>query len=116
VFLADQFSRLRELVCPDGEESFIRSLASCVQWAARGGKSGSTFCKTKGKYFVSKFTCSKWVFAFTILLQFKLSDLEIKHIVFDINAKKSEKFSSYQTKENFERGSVCTYLLLLQHT
>jgi hypothetical protein len=26
---------------------------------------------------------SKWVFAFTVLFQFKLSNLEIKHIVFD---------------------------------
>lgn len=30
------------------EEAFIRSLTRCVPWAARGGKSGSTFCKTKG--------------------------------------------------------------------
>lgn len=30
------------------EEAFIRSLSRCVPWAARGGKSGSTFCKTKG--------------------------------------------------------------------
>ncbi|XP_059468321.1 1-phosphatidylinositol 3-phosphate 5-kinase isoform X2 [Neocloeon triangulifer] len=54
IFFADQFSQLREIVCPDGEESFIRSLAGCVQWAARGGKSGSTFCKTKDDRFVLK--------------------------------------------------------------
>lgn len=33
----------------DIEEGFIRSLSRCVPWAARGGKSGSTFCKTTGK-------------------------------------------------------------------
>ncbi|XP_065348560.1 1-phosphatidylinositol 3-phosphate 5-kinase isoform X2 [Cloeon dipterum] len=54
IFLADQFSQLREIVCPDGEDSFIRSLAGCVQWAARGGKSGSTFSKTKDDRFVLK--------------------------------------------------------------
>lgn len=35
----------------DIEEGFIRSLSRCVPWAARGGKSGSTFCKTTGKCF-----------------------------------------------------------------
>ncbi|XP_028029065.1 putative 1-phosphatidylinositol 3-phosphate 5-kinase isoform X2 [Bombyx mandarina] len=40
-------------VC-DIEESFIRSVAQCVPWAARGGKSGSTFCKTKDDRFVLK--------------------------------------------------------------
>jgi len=36
------------MVLPTGEEGFVRSLTRCVQWAARGGKSGSTFCKTRG--------------------------------------------------------------------
>lgn len=49
VYFAEQFLLLRQLVFPDGEESYARSLSRCVHWAARGGKSGSTFCKTKGK-------------------------------------------------------------------
>lgn len=28
---------------------YVRSLARCISWSARGGKSGSNFCKTKGK-------------------------------------------------------------------
>lgn len=27
---------------------YVRSLARCISWSARGGKSGSNFCKTKG--------------------------------------------------------------------
>lgn len=49
VYYAEKFSWLRSLVLPDGEEAYIRSLRRCVQWNARGGKSGSSFCKTKGK-------------------------------------------------------------------
>ena len=46
VFFADQFDALRKNCgC---EELFIESLARCVKWDALGGKSGSTFLKTKG--------------------------------------------------------------------
>jgi 1-phosphatidylinositol-3-phosphate 5-kinase len=48
VFFVEQFAALRQMVLPTGEEGFVRSLTRCVQWAARGGKSGSTFCKTRG--------------------------------------------------------------------
>jgi glycerol-3-phosphate cytidylyltransferase-like family protein len=44
------------------------------------------------------------------------NEISVILIVFDKNAEKSEKFSNYQTKEKFERGCVCTYSLLLQHT
>ncbi|XP_041986997.1 1-phosphatidylinositol 3-phosphate 5-kinase [Aricia agestis] len=78
VYYAAQFRRLRHmLVAPlaaldtepaiccdetkddgkslcDIEEGFVRSLAHCVPWAARGGKSGSTFCKTQDDRFVLK--------------------------------------------------------------
>lgn len=52
-YYAEQFRQLRSKVFPAGEERFIRSLARCVPWAASGGKSGSTFCKTLGNF------CSK---------------------------------------------------------
>lgn len=48
VYYAEQFRQLRSKIFPAGEERFIRSLARCVPWAASGGKSGSTFCKTQG--------------------------------------------------------------------
>lgn len=48
VYFAQEFKELRELVFPAGEEIYIRSLSRCVRWAAHGGKSGSSFCKTKG--------------------------------------------------------------------
>ena len=38
---------------PYGEERFIRSLARCVKWEARGGKSGSSFCKVVGELIYS---------------------------------------------------------------
>lgn len=48
IYFADEFARLRKAIFPAGEEAFIRSMSRCVQWAARGGKSGSNFAKTKG--------------------------------------------------------------------
>ncbi|XP_069701423.1 1-phosphatidylinositol 3-phosphate 5-kinase isoform X2 [Periplaneta americana] len=54
VFFAEQFAGLRQMVLPTGEEGFVRSLTRCVQWAARGGKSGSTFCKTRDDRFILK--------------------------------------------------------------
>ncbi|XP_063535846.1 putative 1-phosphatidylinositol 3-phosphate 5-kinase [Cydia strobilella] len=45
----------------DIEEGFIRSLAHCVPWAAKGGKSGSTFCKTKDdRYVLKEMTKPEW--------------------------------------------------------
>jgi len=49
VYFAKQFAKLRETFFVSGEEMYIRSLARCISWSARGGKSGSNFCKTKGK-------------------------------------------------------------------
>ncbi|UYV73169.1 PIKFYVE [Cordylochernes scorpioides] len=54
IYFAEHFRRLRALVLPQGEERFIRSLASCIPWAARGGKSGLKFRKTKDDRFVLK--------------------------------------------------------------
>lgn len=48
IYFAEKFSALRNVVLPIGEEAYIRSLARSVPWNARGGKSGSTFCKTTG--------------------------------------------------------------------
>lgn len=49
VYFAKQFAKLRETFFTSGEEMYIRSLARCISWSARGGKSGLNFCKTKGK-------------------------------------------------------------------
>ncbi|KAK6645654.1 hypothetical protein RUM43_001934 [Polyplax serrata] len=54
IYFAEQFANLRQSVFPIGEEAFVRSLSRCVHWAARGGKSGSTFCKTKDDRFILK--------------------------------------------------------------
>ncbi|CAG0920643.1 unnamed protein product [Notodromas monacha] len=47
-FRAKRFDGLK------GEEKFVRSLARCVPWAAKGGKSGSDFCKTVDDRFILK--------------------------------------------------------------
>ncbi|XP_065940327.1 1-phosphatidylinositol 3-phosphate 5-kinase isoform X5 [Magallana gigas] len=54
VYFAEQFRQLRKLIFPDGEEMFIRSLSRCKVWDAKGGKSGSTFCKTHDNRFILK--------------------------------------------------------------
>ncbi|GIY14388.1 1-phosphatidylinositol 3-phosphate 5-kinase [Caerostris extrusa] len=43
-----------KLASRKGEERFIRSLTHCIQWVARGGKSGSFFCKTHDDRFILK--------------------------------------------------------------
>ncbi len=48
VYFAQEFKEIRDLVFAEGEEAYVRSLSRCVPWAAHGGKSGSSFCKTKG--------------------------------------------------------------------
>jgi len=54
VCFADQFIKLRKLIFPDGDERYIRSLSRCFTWLARGGKSGSSFCKTQDDRFILK--------------------------------------------------------------
>ncbi|XP_072181167.1 1-phosphatidylinositol 3-phosphate 5-kinase-like [Diadema setosum] len=46
VYFAAQFQELRKLIFPIGEDVYIRSLSRCMQWVARGGKSGLKFMKT----------------------------------------------------------------------
>lgn len=50
VYFPVQFAALRENVLPCGEDGYTRSLSRSIQWAARGGKSGSSFCKTRGGF------------------------------------------------------------------
>lgn len=54
VYFAHQFREIRNLIFPAGEEVFIRSLSRCVQWVAHGGKSGSSFSKTRDDRFILK--------------------------------------------------------------
>ncbi|XP_034942912.1 1-phosphatidylinositol 3-phosphate 5-kinase [Chelonus insularis] len=54
IYFAAQFAALRENVLPCGEDGFTRSLCRSVQWAARGGKSGSAFCKSRDDRFILK--------------------------------------------------------------
>ncbi|CAH8512909.1 unnamed protein product [Schistosoma haematobium] len=54
VYYASEFFRLRQLIMPNGDLSFIHSLSRCYQWDARGGKSGSLFMKTRDERFVIK--------------------------------------------------------------
>ncbi|XP_060802481.1 1-phosphatidylinositol 3-phosphate 5-kinase [Amyelois transitella] len=75
--IADEFANTGERAagdkcgCEDGktetgrvcdiEEGFVRSLSRCVPWAARGGKSGSTFCKTQDdRYVLKEMTKAEW--------------------------------------------------------
>lgn len=54
IYFAEQFRKLRKLIFPAGEERFIRSLSRCKMWDAKGGKSGSKFCKTDDQRFILK--------------------------------------------------------------
>ncbi|XP_053382356.1 LOW QUALITY PROTEIN: 1-phosphatidylinositol 3-phosphate 5-kinase-like [Mercenaria mercenaria] len=54
VYFAEQFRHLRKHIFPDGEDAYIRSLSRCKPWEAKGGKSGSSFCKTDDDRFILK--------------------------------------------------------------
>ncbi|KAI4492050.1 hypothetical protein M0802_010058 [Mischocyttarus mexicanus] len=54
IYFPAQFSALRKNVLPCGEDGYTRSLSRTVQWTARGGKSGSAFCKSKDDRFIIK--------------------------------------------------------------
>ncbi|XP_069947039.1 1-phosphatidylinositol 3-phosphate 5-kinase isoform X3 [Cherax quadricarinatus] len=54
IFFAEHFRQLRKMVFPFGDEFYIRSLSRCVLWEARGGKSGSVFCKSHDDRFILK--------------------------------------------------------------
>ncbi|VDK32153.1 unnamed protein product, partial [Taenia asiatica] len=54
IYYAEEFHKLRQLVLPQGEMAFIRSLSRCRNWDAQGGKSGSCFMKTYDERFVVK--------------------------------------------------------------
>lgn len=49
IYYAAEFHRMREEIMESTEEDFIRSLSHCVNWQARGGKSGAVFYATEGK-------------------------------------------------------------------
>ncbi|KAI8996739.1 hypothetical protein BC832DRAFT_297099 [Gaertneriomyces semiglobifer] len=52
IFFAEQFEALRRNCGVD--ENFIQSLARCMRWDALGGKSGSTFLKTRDDRLIIK--------------------------------------------------------------
>lgn len=54
--------------------TFARSLANSVRWEARGGKSGSKFCKTLGKCMIGEAYFCNADQAMTILFPFRVDD------------------------------------------
>ncbi|KAL5017949.1 hypothetical protein ScPMuIL_003671 [Solemya velum] len=54
IYFAEQFRQLRKIIFQSGEDAFIRSMSRCRPWEAKGGKSGSAFCKTNDDRFVLK--------------------------------------------------------------
>lgn len=54
IYYAAEFHRMREEIMESTEEDFIRSLSHCVNWQARGGKSGAVFYATEDDRFILK--------------------------------------------------------------
>lgn len=48
IYYAEEFHKMREEIMESSEEDFVRSLSRCVNWQARGGKSGAVFYATEG--------------------------------------------------------------------
>ena len=51
IYYAEDFHKMREEIMESSEEEFVRSLSHCVNWQARGGKSGAVFYATEGLFF-----------------------------------------------------------------
>ncbi|XP_054870967.1 1-phosphatidylinositol 3-phosphate 5-kinase isoform X5 [Amphiprion ocellaris] len=54
IYYAEEFHKMREEIMESSEEDFVRSLSHCVNWQARGGKSGAMFYATEDDRFILK--------------------------------------------------------------
>ncbi|XP_070693836.1 1-phosphatidylinositol 3-phosphate 5-kinase [Pempheris klunzingeri] len=54
IYYAEEFHKMREEILESPEEDFVRSLSHCVNWQARGGKSGAVFYATEDDRFILK--------------------------------------------------------------
>ncbi|CAH2306490.1 1-phosphatidylinositol 3-phosphate 5-kinase isoform X3 [Pelobates cultripes] len=54
IYYAGEFHGMRKVILGSSEDDFIRSLAHCVPWQARGGKSGAAFYATEDDRFILK--------------------------------------------------------------
>ncbi|XDV30332.1 hypothetical protein PO909_033271 [Leuciscus waleckii] len=54
IYYAEEFHKMREEIMESSEDEFVRSLSHCVNWQARGGKSGAVFYATEDDRFILK--------------------------------------------------------------
>ncbi|XP_056145543.1 1-phosphatidylinositol 3-phosphate 5-kinase isoform X2 [Lampris incognitus] len=54
IYYAEEFHKMREEIMESTEDDFVRSLSHCVNWQARGGKSGAVFYATEDDRFILK--------------------------------------------------------------
>ncbi|XP_076602261.1 1-phosphatidylinositol 3-phosphate 5-kinase isoform X1 [Chaetodon auriga] len=54
IYYAEEFHKMRAEIMESPEEDFVRSLSHCVNWQARGGKSGAVFYATEDDRFILK--------------------------------------------------------------
>ncbi|XP_041118468.1 1-phosphatidylinositol 3-phosphate 5-kinase-like isoform X3 [Polyodon spathula] len=54
IYYAEEFHKMRAEIMESRADDFIRSLAHCVNWQARGGKSGAVFYATEDDRFILK--------------------------------------------------------------
>ncbi|KAG7251994.1 hypothetical protein CRUP_003528, partial [Coryphaenoides rupestris] len=54
IYYAEEFHKMHDEIMESSEDDFVRSLSHCVNWQARGGKSGAVFYATEGDRFILK--------------------------------------------------------------
>uniref|UniRef100_A0A3Q2FQR5 1-phosphatidylinositol 3-phosphate 5-kinase n=1 Tax=Cyprinodon variegatus TaxID=28743 RepID=A0A3Q2FQR5_CYPVA len=54
IYYAQEFHRMRDEIMESSEEDFVRSLSHCVNWQARGGKSGAVFYATEDRFILKQ--------------------------------------------------------------
>ncbi|XP_064832829.1 1-phosphatidylinositol 3-phosphate 5-kinase-like isoform X2 [Oncorhynchus masou masou] len=54
IYYAEAFHKMRAEIMESTEDDFVRSLSHCVNWQARGGKSGAVFYATEDDRYILK--------------------------------------------------------------
>uniref|UniRef100_A0A8C7GDG7 1-phosphatidylinositol 3-phosphate 5-kinase n=1 Tax=Oncorhynchus kisutch TaxID=8019 RepID=A0A8C7GDG7_ONCKI len=54
IYYAEEFHKMRAEIMESTEDDFVRSLSHCVNWQARGGKSGAVFYATEDDRYILK--------------------------------------------------------------
>lgn len=111
-----KLSNLSSSLNSSAEETYIRSISSCVPWTAMGGKSGATFCKTSDDRFILKGMSHLELQSFL-----KIAKFYFDHVLSAVNEQRptllAKIFGVYKIgyKNNSSNSASKLYLLVMEN-